>query len=140
MRETINSGGPPTSREFHEFEARQSDQPGPTRRVRMVKGSGRPDPLPQLTTDQIAANAHRLHKALQMLVEAFDVVAWDSRWTSRLNDAHSFSRKVIEEASAWQKPADVFALVAEIVDEQGTLLPSDADGSSVSSRPAGGGE
>jgi len=140
MKETINSGGPPTSLEWHEFEARQSDQPGPPRRVRMVKGSGRPDPLPQLTPEQISGTAARLYKSLQMLVEAFDVVAWDSRWTSRLNDAHSYARKVIEEASAWQKPADVLGLMKEIVDEQGTLLPSDADGSSASSRPAGGGE
>ena len=132
MRQRINEGCPPSSHEWQEFEARQSDQPGPTRRMRMVRGTGMPDPLPQLTAEQVNGTAARLHKALRMLVEAFDVVAWDSRWTSRLNDAHSYSRKVIEEASAWQKPAEVGA--------QGTLLPVDADGSSASSRPAGGGE
>jgi len=61
----------------------------------MVRGTGMPDPLPQLTAEQVNGTAARLHKALRMLVEAFDVVAWDSRWTSRLNDAHSYSRKVI---------------------------------------------
>jgi hypothetical protein len=132
MKERINEGSPPSSREFHEFEARQSDQPGPTGRLRMITGKGRPKPLQLMTLEQIFANAERMEKALRMCVDALDLEEWDGRWGNRLMQAHTYGRTTLEEAATWTKP--------EEVDEQGTLLPVDADGSSVSSRPAGGGE
>ena len=125
----INEGGPPTTRDWNEHEARFDDLSPKVLRNR-VTPRGKADPLPELTPEQVAGRAVRLEKALRRLVEAFDVVAWDSRWTSRLNDAHSYGRKVIEEASAWTQPEE----------QPGTPLPEDAEGSSVIGRLAEGGE
>jgi hypothetical protein len=45
--------------------------------------------------------------------------------------AHTYGRNVIEQAALW---------IAPIEETTGTALPSVADGSSNSARPAGGGE
>ena len=40
MKETINAGGPPTTREWNEFEARQPSLPGSDRlRITLPKGT-----------------------------------------------------------------------------------------------------
>jgi len=129
MRERINQGFPPTSFDWQQHEARLDDLSPKVLRNR-VKPSGKPAPLPELTPEQVAGRAVSLEKALRRLVEAFDVVAWDSRWTSRLNDAHSYGRKVIEEASTWTQPEE----------QPGTPLPADADSIGVIGRQADGGE
>lgn len=131
MRERINQGCPPTSHEYQEWEARQRDEPGQQRRVRLPSIKGTPKPLPELTVEQIAGRAIRLEKALRICIEALDREEWDGRWGNRLMHAHTYGRTALEEAATWTAP---------IEETTGTALPSVADGSSNGARPAGGGE
>lgn len=131
MRERINLGCPPTTHEWNEWEARQRDEPGQQRRLRLPSIKGTPKALPELTVEQIAGRAIRLEQALRICIEALDLETWDARWGNRLMHAHTYGRNVIEEAALWIAPAE---------EHSGTPLPSDADHRSNSGRPADGGE
>ena len=101
----INEGGPPTTHEWNEYEARLRDeQPAPSMHRHRVQGSGRPKQLPELTPEQIAGCAARIEKALRMATEALDREVWDGRWGNRLMQAHTYGRTVLEEASTWTAP------------------------------------
>lgn len=131
MKERINQGGPPTSHEWHEWEARQRDEPGQQRRVRLPSIKGTPKPLPPLTWQQIAGRAIRIERALRICIEALDLEEWDGRWGNRLMHAHTYGRTALEEAALWTAPVE---------ETTGTALPEVADGSSNSARLADGGE
>ena len=128
MRERINEGGPPSSFEWQQHEARVDDISPKVLRNR-VKPSGKPAPVKDATPEQIAGTATRLYTALRLCVEALDREPWDGRWGNRLMQAHTCGRQTLEDASTFTQ------------DEQpGTSLPSDADHRSVSDRQAEGGE
>ena len=129
MKERINEGGPPTTREWNEHEARQEQLPGADR-LFVYLGKGTPHALPELTPEQIAGRADRLEKALRMCMEALAREPWDERWTNRLMQAHDYGRKVITEASTWTQPEE----------HSGTPLPEDAAIISAVGRQAEGGE
>ena len=113
----INEGGPPTSHEWNEYEARLRDEHLVLSKHRhRVQGSGLPPQLPELTAEQIAGRAVRIEKALRMAVEALDREVWDGRWGNRLMQAHTYGRTVLEEASTW---------TAQVVEEQ---AQEDVDG------------
>jgi hypothetical protein len=128
MRERINEGGPPSTHEWNEWEARQEQLPGSDRlRIRLPKST--PKPIPEATPEQIAGTATRLYKALRLCVEALDREPWDGRWGNRLMQAHTYGHTVLEYAAQWTQP-----------EQPGTPLPVDADHRSVSGRQAEGGE
>jgi hypothetical protein len=129
VKERINEGGPPTTREWNEHEARQEQLPGADR-LFVYLGKGTPHALPELTPEQIAGRADRLEKALRMCMEALAREPWDERWTNRLMQAHDYGRKVITEASTWTQPEE----------HSGTPLPEDAAIISAVGRQAEGGE
>ncbi len=128
MRERINEGGPPSTHEWNEWEARQEPLPGSDRlRVRLPKGQ--PPQIPDATPDQIAGTATRLYSALRLCVEALDREPWDGRWGNRLMQAHTYGHGVLEYAAQWTQP-----------EQPGTPLPEDADHRSAIGRQAEGGE
>jgi len=129
MKETINAGGPPTTREWNEFEARQPSLPG-SDRLRMTLPKGTPKPLPEATPEQISGTAARLYKALRLCVEALDREPWDGRWGNRLMQAHTYGRQTLEDAATFTQPEE----------QPGTPLPEAADDSSSIGRPADRGE
>ena len=125
----INEGGPPTTHQWNEWEAKHQPLPG-SDRLRMKLPPGKPAPIPDATPEQIAGTATRLYKALRLCVEALDREPWDGRWGNRLMQAHSYGHSVLEDAAKWTQPEE----------QPGTPLPSDAEGSSVIGRQAEGGE
>ena len=125
----INEGGPPTTKDWNEHEARQEQLPGADRLfVRLGKGT--PKPLPELTPEQIAGNAVRLERGLRYCLEALGMEPWDGRWSNRLMHAHHFGRAVVLDAAQWTQPEE----------QPGTPLPEAADDSSSIGRQAEGGE
>jgi hypothetical protein len=124
----INEGGPPTTRDWNEHEARFDDLSPKVLRNR-VKPRGKPAPIPDATPEQINGTATRLYSALRLCVEALNREPWDGRWGNRLMQAHTYGHAVLEDAAQWTQP-----------EQPGTSLPSDADHRSVSDRQAEGGE
>ena len=105
----INCGGPPTTYEWNEWEAKQRD-PMEQRRVAAKPVKRRPPPLiPELTPEQIARHANALHSCVVLLVEALDRELWDARWTNRLMHAHTVSHSMLTHAAAWQPPSEAVA-------------------------------
>jgi hypothetical protein len=129
MRQRINEGGPPTTFEWNQWEAKQEPLPG-SDRLRMKLPTGKPTPIPDATPEQIAGTATRLYKALRLCVEALDREPWDGRWGNRLMQAHTYGHAVLEYASQWTQPEE----------QPGTPLPADADSIGVIGRQADGGE
>jgi hypothetical protein len=129
MRERINEGGPPSSFEWQQHEARVDDI-SPKALRNCVKPSGKAAPIPEATPEQIAGTAARLYKALRLSVEALDREPWDGRWGNRLMQAHSYGHAVLEDAATWTQPEE----------QPGTPLPEAADETSSIGRPADRGE
>ena len=129
MRQRINEGGPPSSFEWNEWEAKQQPLPG-SDRLRMTLPKGTPKPLPDATPEQISFTATRLYKALRLCVEALDREPWDGRWGNRLMQAHTYGRQTLEDTATFTQPEE----------QPGTPLPEAADDSSSIGRQADGGE
>ena len=129
MRQRINEGGPPTTFEWNQWEAKQEPLPG-SDRLQMKLPTGKPAPIPDATPEQISGTAARLYKALRLCVEELDREPWDGRWGNRLMQAHTYGHSVLEYASQWTQPEE----------QPGTPLPEDADHRSVVGRQAEGGE
>jgi len=129
MRERINEGGPPSTFEWQQHEARLDDL-SPQRLRNVAKPKGTPKPLPDATPEQIVGTAKKLHKALMLCVEALDREAWDGRWGNRLMQAHTYGHAVLEAAAKWTQPEE----------HSGTPLPQDAAIISAVGRQAEGGE
>ena len=130
MREgRINEGGPPTTHQWNEWEAKHQPLPG-SDRLRMKLPPGKPAPIPDATPEQIAGTAARLYKALRLCVEALNREPWDGRWGNSLMQAHTYGHGVLEYAAQWTQPEE----------QPGTPLPAAADDSSSIGRPADRGE
>jgi hypothetical protein len=129
MKRRINEGGPPTSFQWQQHEARLDDL-SPKRLRSVAKPKGTPKPLPDATPEQIAGTATRIHKALMLCVEALDREPWDGRWGNRLMQAHTYGHAVLEAAATWTQPEE----------HSGTPLPQDAAIISAIGRPADRGE
>jgi len=105
----MNEGHPPTTREWNEFEAKQSDGLEERRAGGKPRTRRPPPKVPELTPEQIAHYATQIHSAVVLLVEALDRELWDARWTNRLMHAHTIAHSMLTHAAAWQPPQEAIA-------------------------------